>query len=256
MTKLAQLIAVEKGVKNRAEKKQTELYHLIQKPQLFAGLSKTYKPLKEDGLVLPSEGVLLQAKAEDVITQLTVAVTRLIDVTASKDTSNCLAKADVTVGSKVIAAQIPVTTLIFLEKALVDISTNLGKYPTLDPAQEWVYDGDAGAYRSKDPVKTIRAKKVPQAFVKYEATEQHPAQVEVFTEEVPEGTWTKTDFSGALSADRVAGIQFRVEQLLTAVKYAREQANTIDVVDVEIGANILDFVFTAPPGEGGPKTSG
>jgi hypothetical protein len=84
-----------------------------------------------------------------------------------------------------------------------------------------------------------------------EATDKHPAQVQVFTEDVLVGYWTKTEFSGALSAERVNEISTRLDELRTAVKFAREEANTIDVTDVHYGAAILDYLF-----EGGTQASG
>jgi hypothetical protein len=96
----------------------------------------------------------------------------------------------------------------------------------------------------------VRTKKIPRNHVLYEATEQHPAQVQMFTEDVIVGTWDKVQFSGALPADRITGITTRLDKLRTAVKFAREEANTTDVVDVQYGAAILDYLFG-----GGPQTS-
>ena len=43
-----------------------------------------------------------------------------------------------------------------------------------------------------------------------EATQQHPAQVQVYMEDVPEGDWTTVKFSGALPASRVRTLLERV----------------------------------------------
>jgi hypothetical protein len=137
---------------------------------------------------------------------------------------------------------VPVTYLLFLEKQLVDLHTFVAKLPVLDPAQEWTHNPAAGTFSAK-PVETTRTKKVPRNHVKAEATEHHPAQVEVYYEDVIVGRWTKTEFSGALEADTVARMLERVEQLTRAVKEAREAANGLDVEEQKVGARVLDFVF-------------
>ena len=48
-----------------------------------------------------------------------------------------------------------------------------------------------------EPVQTYRTKRVPRNHVKAEATEKHPAQVEVYYEDVTIGYWTTVKFSGS-----------------------------------------------------------
>lgn len=251
MTKLNQLIAIEKGVKSAATRTETDLYHSLEKKPLFSGLSRVYTPKdEEDGDQLPPEAVSVQIKSKDVIDQLIAALTRLFDVTATKDAANTRAQADVVVDGTVIAAAVPVTTLLFLEKELEKLAAFVGRLPKLDPAITWSYDSNRGVHVSA-PVQTVRTKKIPRNHVMYEATKEHPAQVQLFTEDVNVGTWQKVEFSGALPADDVTAIAARLDKLRTAVKFAREEANSIDVTDIHYGANILHFLF-----EGGTQVSG
>ena len=78
---------------------------------------------------------------------------------------------------------------------------------------------------------------------KAEATREHPAQVQVYHEDVVIGYWTKTDFSGAIPERRQRELLARVEQLQDAVKKARETANTTEVEWQKQAANLLTFVF-------------
>lgn len=252
MTKLNQIIAIEKGVKNQTARVETDLYHALEKKPLFQGLSRVYTPKdEEDGDRLPPESVAVQIKSGEVIAQLNTALTRLIDLTATKDQSNTLARGDIVVDGTILVAQVPVTTLMFLEKELEKLAAFIGRLPVLDPATTWSYDTNRGVYVAP-PVSTVRTKKVPRNHVLAEATKEHPAQVQIFTEDVLVGTWEKIEFSGALPADSINGIAFRLDKLRTAVKFAREQANTIEVVDVQVGAAILSYLF-----EGGtPQVSG
>jgi hypothetical protein len=243
VTKLNQILAIEKGVKNQTARVETDLYHLLEKRPLFAGLSRTYVPKdEEDGDRLPPESTSVQVKANDVLSQLTDVLVRLIDLTATKDTANTKAKADVVVDGRTIATGVPVTTLIFLEKELEKLAAFVGRLPQLDPAVTWAYDANRGVYAS-EPVQTVRTKKVPRNHVLAEATEHHPAQVQLFHEDLIVGTWTKVDFSGALPADEIAAIATRLDKLRTAVKFAREEANSLEVHDVHYGAGVLGYLF-------------
>lgn len=242
-SKLNQIIAVEQGVKSRAKDRVTELYHSLQKSALLNGISRTYQPKDEDGDHLPAESTLVQVKVPEVLRQVQEALTRLFDVTLTKESANVKAKADVVVGDVTIATDVPVTYLLFLEKQLVDLRTFVSKLPTLDPASKWVYDSNDGVNKT-EPVQTTKSKKVPCNWVKADATDKHPAQVEIFHEDVIVGTWTKVDSSGAIPATRKAELVARVDALSTAVKFAREEANSLEVTDREIAANVFEYLFS------------
>lgn len=242
-TKLNQIIAIEKGVKNQAHRIETELYQSLAKTVLFSGLSRTYRPKDEDDRDLqPPESTSVQLKGEELIKQLIGSLTRFIDVTATKDATNTLAKADVVIDGVTLAAGVPVPTLIFFEKEIVKLEAFVKSIPQLDPAKNWAYDANVGVHRA-DAVETTRTKKLPRNHELSPATDKHPAQVQVFTEDVLVGYWTKIDFSGALPADRIAAIQDRLDRLKTAVKYAREEANNTEVVDVHYADSLLHYVF-------------
>lgn len=239
---LNKLIAIESGVKTATKRKETDLYHVLQKSALLNGISRTYQPKDDDADKLPSETTLVQVKVEKVVRELATELTRLFDVTLTKEMGNSQAKADVIVDGKTLLKQVPVTYLLFLEKQLVDINTFVSKLPVLDPASEWVYDGNNDVHATT-PVQTVKTKKVPRNWVKAEATDKHPAQVEIFHEDVIVGTWTKVDFSGAVPATRKAELLARVEKLITAVKFAREEANSLVVEDQYAGDKVFSYLF-------------
>lgn len=242
MGKLNQVIAVVSGKKTNATKVITEVYHLIQKNALFDGISRTYQPKDEDGDKLPKEEKAIQTKAGELVKIVVSAMTEMYDVVATQDTANCVAKADVKVGSTIVLKQVPVTHLLFLEKQLNDVSTFVGKLPTLDPSETWVYNKAADHYATP-PSETTRTKKVPKAFVKYQATKEHPAQVESFQEDVIAGYWKTIKFSGAIPAQEKNQMLERVRQLHEAVVRAREEANGIEVSPVSVGKSVFDFIL-------------
>ncbi|MDI1462793.1 hypothetical protein QEZ54_17595 [Catellatospora sp. KI3] len=242
MAKLNQIIAVEKGVKSRSFQDLTEAHHAVQKPALLSGISRTYQAKDEEGEQLPPEATRVQARAEDVLRQISTTLTRLFDVTATKDATNCVARADVVVDDRVLLSDVPVTYLLFLEKQLTDLHTFVKKLPVLDAAESWVFSDSADCW-STEPVRTIRTKKVPRNHVKAEATEKHPAQVEVYYEDIAVGYWTTVKFSGALPAKRVSVLLDRVERLQQAVKFAREEANNTEAVDRHVGEKVFGYLF-------------
>lgn len=240
--RLSQIVAVQKAVATTANRAVTDGYHTLQKAPLVTGISRTYQPKDEEGERLPPESTKVQVKASDVVAMTAREMTRLFDVTATKDWGNCEAKADVVVDNVALLTGVPVSYLLFLEKQLTDLATIVKTVPLLDPAEEWSHDPATGAWRTA-PTQTMRTRKVPRNHVKAEATDRHPAQVEMYFEDVSVGTWTTTKFSGAMDAATRAALLGRIEKLHHAVKFAREEANTTEVRDQKVGETIFDYLL-------------
>jgi hypothetical protein len=109
VAKLNQIIAVEKGVKSGALRDLTDAHHSLQKPALLSGISRTYQPTDEEGEQLPPESTRVQVKGEEVISRTTAILTRLFDVTATKDWANRDARADVVVDGRTVLSDVPVS---------------------------------------------------------------------------------------------------------------------------------------------------
>lgn len=242
MTKLNQIIAVESGIKGKATRDETDLYRVLAKPAPFTGISRVYRKKDEDGDDYPSESVPVQITVDDVLEKLTGSLTRLFDVTLTKEVANAQAKADVVVDGNVLLSDVPVTYLLFLEKQLVNLNTFVSKLPVLDPTVRWHKDENTGTYASDD-TETAKGKKVLKVLEKSPATDKHPAQVETYHEDVVIGYWTKVDFSGNIPATRKAELLDRVEKLSTAVKFAREEANSATVVDEHVADTVFGYLF-------------
>jgi hypothetical protein len=244
VAKLNQIIAVEKGVKSKSFADLTDAHQAVQKSAPLAGISRVYQPKDEEGEQLPPESTRVQLKTEEILRQVAETLTRLFDVTATKDWSNLTARADVTVDELTIARDVPVTYLLFLEKQLTDLHTFVAKLPVLDPAENWTQDGaPAGCWRSA-PATTMRSKKVPRNHVLYEHTPQHPAQVQMYNEDIPVGDWTTIKLSGAMPARQVRALTDRVTALQHAVKYAREEANATEITDRHAGEAIFEWLLS------------
>ncbi|WP_049570367.1 hypothetical protein [Streptomyces sp. SBT349] len=242
MAKLNQIIAVEKGVKSKAQQDLAGVQHGLTKPALLAGISRTYQPKDEEGEQLPPESTRVQVKAEDVLRETAKTLTRLFDVTATKDWANRTACADITVDGETLLREVPVSYLLFLEKQLGELGGFLRRLPVLDAAESWSQDPSTDWWKT-EAVRTVRTRKVPRNHVKAEATENHPAQVEVYYEDIPVGYWTTVKFSGALPARRVNELLERLEKLQQAVKFAREEANGAEVTDRRVGEAVFGYLF-------------
>ncbi len=242
MPKLNQIIAIQAGKKAQAKETLTEAYHQIKKPELLSGLVRTYQPRDEGGEQQPEERKHVQVKVNDLINRVTRDLNEMFDVVATQDSANCQAKADVVVDGRKLLENVPVTHLLFLEKQLVDIRTFVEALPVLDAAEEWEYKPEFDSFVSRSS-RSNRTKKVPKSHVKYEATKEHPAQVEMYMEDVWVGTWTTVKFSGAIPAAVRNAMLERLRKLLDAVKAAREDANGQDVRPVKVGAAVLGFIF-------------
>jgi hypothetical protein len=239
---LNQILAIEKGSKNRAEQGLTKAYQLLQKADLLEGLEKTYQPKDEEGDQLPPDSKRLQVRAPEVIKSVSQDLLGYLDITLTKDAANCTAKADVVVDGQVIANDVPVTTLLFLEKKLADLHTFFSKLPVLNPAYDWRSDDARDCYVT-EPRQTARTNKIEEPVMLAAATEKHPAQVQLRAKDVLVGYWTTVNLSGALPASRVNELKARVEKLQDAVKAAREAANSCNVEHQHIGEKIFGYLL-------------
>jgi hypothetical protein len=196
MAKLNQIIAIEKGIKSQVVQQLTETQRTLQKSSLFSGISRTYRPKDEEGEQLPPESNKVQVTADEIINETRSVLTKLFDITATKDWTNCHARADVVVNGQTVLTQVPVSYLLFLEKQLSDLHAFIKKLPILDASERWTFDPNSDCWAT-EPVQTLKTFKMPRNHVKAEATEHHPAQVEVYYEDVTVGYWRTVKFSGA-----------------------------------------------------------
>jgi hypothetical protein len=241
MTKLNQVLAAEKGIKDRVHKELSTLHKLDQKPTLFNGMSRVYAKKSDDGEDFPAEGTKVQMIAEDVLQRVSVLMTELIDITAAKDTANCNAIGTLTIGGQIYS--LPVTQLLFLESKLVDMKDIVDKMPTLDSADDWTFDQNSKLAKSA-PSQTSKTKKVQKALVLLQSTGKHPGQAVQITEDEIVGFWTTIKMSGALPLPRKQQLLERIEKMITAVKQSREQANLVDAPDMKIGQALFQQLLS------------
>jgi hypothetical protein len=244
MIKLNAALGLLQGVKSRVRDELSLAYRTVQKPDLFSGFQKSYLPLDEEGEKLPPENKIVQYTFDGLIAQLVPGLARLIDLQAAVDAGNQVASGQLRLSAELAFEEVPVSTLLWLEKQFTDLRTLVLSAPVVDPAKVWSRDENTGLLVT-DARTTTRTRKVPRSIVLYDATDKHPAQVQAFQADEIVGSWTTTDQSGALTLVRQRQLLARIDGVLEALKLAREEANATEVPDQNVGRDLLDFVFRA-----------
>lgn len=242
MSHLSQIIAVEKDIKEKAAQALGHAQGQFGNGTLLSGIARTYTPKDEQGEQLPPESTRVRVKVKDELARVKVRLSDLFDVTATKDYTNCTAKADVTVEGKVLLSAVPATYLLFLEKQLGELAAFVKRIPTLDASEEWDYDTAHDCWATP-PSETIRTKKDKKSQIAFAGNEHHPPQFIVWDEDVPQGRWKTIKYSGAMTIREQNDISERIERLQRAVKFAREEANRTEAKQQVIGDAILKYIF-------------
>lgn len=241
--KLHQLLAISEGVKSRVSRAKTEIYKLIQKRDLFFGLEKNYRPNTEDGYIYPSEKKLVQATVKEQIQAFANLTIDLYDTIATLDKTNQSAVGDIIVNGTTIASNVPVSTLLFLEKQITDFKTFFENLPVLDSAEKWSVDPNTGLYES-EVRNTNKTKKITDwKVIDGTMTDKHPAQIKEYSQDINEGVWSQVLYSGAVYQTTKNALVRKAEQLLEAVVVAREGANSIEIIEFNIGKDLTSFLL-------------
>lgn len=241
--KLYEVIAIEKGIKQRNYQEIEKLHKVIQKPDLFSGHSRTFKPLNDEGERYPDENKKVQSLVAEILRQAADHSKQIFDIEATRDKTNCQAIADVVLeDGTVLVSAVPATTLLYLEKALTDWRTLVQGLPVLDPAEDWEFDPNSELHKTGVMV-THKTSKVEEPLVLIQPTKEHPGQAKTITKDIVVGHWHTTKMSGAIPADQKSAMWRRANQLIDAVKSARERANATEVVEMKIGESLFAFLL-------------
>jgi hypothetical protein len=249
--RLNQVLAEERSIKSRADQVVTDLHQRMQKPALLGGLSKTYRPAVEPSSPeeqekvekFPPEYVQVQLKASDALREIHRSLLQLFEITAKKDATNCVARADVVIDGKVVVKDVPATHLLWLEKQLTLLRSVVEKTPVLDPSEKWKLDASTGLFAT-DPVERARQEKEQKPLVLFPATKEHPAQTQLVTVDRVVGYWTHVKFSGARPDPEVKAMVERLDKAIRAVKSARAQANMTEAAGGPSTAALLEYVLS------------
>ena len=247
--KLHQLLAILQSKRGAFQDTLTRNYTpRLSRKDSFDGLEKVYHSANvkdgEDTAAFDasmSEKKKVALTVTQVLAMIREPLVEAMDAVFTVDVTNCEAKADLVVDGHVLVKNVPISTLLWLEKQFKDVTTFLDAIPVLDPAQDWEYSGE-DLYKTKPRVANRTTKK-QKVLVKYEATDKHPAQTEIITEDEIVGHYETTTFSGAIKPDVKRELVRKAKAVLEAIKLAREEANSTQVTPSEMGKNLLDFIL-------------
>ena len=242
--KTVQYLAIAGQVKDDTRARMAQLLHVAGQEGMFRGLKRDYRKRfpEENGVQYPPESQKVRVTAADVLDMLGTVMTRQLDLALTLDTANAASKSDVTVGGERLLRDVPVTHLLYLANQLEEVRKVIAALPELDPGKDWdVKDMPPGQYRAP-AVESPKREKVPGKFVLYEATKEHPAQVQRLDTDEVTGYWTEVAFSGAIDPKRKLLLLARVDELAAAVKMAREDANTASAPERKEGEVIFGWL--------------
>lgn len=244
--KLHEVLAVEgelAGVNKRilAETHAT----LSKKEDHFLAWHKTYDPKDEDGETFPEEHHEMVTTVPAKLAYMFKQIAPYIDAVAQKERTNQEAVADLEVDGQVIAEGLPATFLLGLESKLKDWRAVLDSAPTLAPGKKWTADEAKGknVWVSEHDDKRNKTQKTVMSKVLYEATKEHPAQIEKWNENVVVGWTAQKNWSGMLSPAQKSEMLGRLDMLARSVKKARQRANSAELVKVKIGEDLAKFIM-------------
>lgn len=239
-----QIIALVQGKKSRATKMLTTVHHGWGKERT-AGQVRTYRPVDDDGEQFAPQSQIVQVRVNDELGKVKAQLIDFYNIVAMQEGGNTEATGSIKVGGTVLAPDVPVTVLLFLDKQLTELRTLALKLPTLATDKVWVVDANKNCHAT-EPEKTVKTQKVTEALVLYPATTEHPAQTQLVQKDRTIGHWDTIHLSGALPETERNAIVERIEELQDAVKVAREEANSQEVKgQATIGEAILGYVFTS-----------
>lgn len=239
---LHQFVSVSQGHRKASDGVRTRIYQALQKEDFYRGHERTYRPYNDEGEAQPPEVKRVQKKVLEDLAEFIKSSVETARTVGTVDAGNCIAKADVIVDGKTIAAGVPVSHLLWLEKQFVDLKTVVEKLPTLDPAKKWSLDPNTGLYKT-DEEWTVRTQKQKKTHVAVPATDKHPAQVMVYDEDTPVGKWQRVDYSGAIQETRRQELVKRILAIIDGVVQARERANSTPVESVNVAKGLYDYVL-------------
>lgn len=246
--KLHELLAVHANHETQVEKTSGELRDTFtKKEQRFRETLVVIKWNEQGKPDTKEEQSALQTTVADEMNWIVGFYANAVDVEHQIDKANQQAIADVILPDGTIILQaVPATTLLSLEKRLNKFQELCATIPTLDPTKAFEIDTTfrkPGVYKSRE-VQAPKTAKFERPLVLYEATKEHPAQVQLKSYDEVVGFRHSVEWSGMITPAAKAEIHARVDVLIRAVKQARARANSVEVdTDAKIGKTLFNFIL-------------
>lgn len=253
MSKLHEILAVEKTRVSAAQKLIADTHNKFGKFDFFQGHEKTLKMIEDS----PQNEAIENAARDVRNLPTTVSETldyaldywaKAEDVIFQKNRSNQYAVSDLFFRDTLVAKDVPVDELMGLESRLTDLRKVFEAMPTLVASTRWEVDaasGRHGAWVAEAPEVTTKTEKTTTPVVLYQATDKHPAQVKEVTSDKIVGTFTLRKTCGAATTWQKAESLAIIDELIVQIKQARMRANSVEANTAAIG-NVLKELILKP----------
>lgn len=242
---LHQLLAVENDRRQQANNIMQETIDTFTKKQdRFDGIFKTYEPYEETNQKIAPEIKEIVTSVKEKLVYTAKSITNAIDTHISKEETNSsgLVKSELKINTSFSFGELSATSLLALEQYIVKIRTMYKTIPTLDPTKQWKLIDDK-IYNTNEEIK-YRTEKKTETIVKYEATKEHPAQVELINIDKQVGEYKTIYSSGRITPYQKSLLLERIDFLLNAIKIARAKANQAEVNQIKLGSKIFQYIHT------------
>lgn len=244
-TKLHEILAVENDLEKVATNVIEEAKNTFnKKANLFQGQVKTAEMFDDDTPAPAPEVIKLEETVPSKLRYVGKAVARWLDVVLQKEATNQKAVADLVVDGQVLATAVPATFLLGLENKVKRLRDMYLQIPTLQPGIRWEPAPNEGenVFAAADPIERFITQKQTKSTVLYEATKEHPAQIDKWSEDVKVGRYLIAPTSGMITPAHKAEILDRLDRLAQGAKAARMRANSAEVEKITIGQTLVDFI--------------
>lgn len=251
MAKLHELLAVEADLEGKSRRVQEEAVSVFKgKPHLFQGKLRTLELFTGDDEVSKKASEDAERQEQVLVTTVPAKLSYLWEslephwnAVAQKEATNQTAKADVIVNGTTIIRDMPVTFLLSLESRLKALRAIYEVIPTLEPNINWVEAPDLGANIRKAPeTSTLKTAKVEEYRTIAPPTDKHPAQIVKQDKVVNVGVYKQTSTSGLVTPAQKSAWLSRIDELLRAVKQARQRANEAAIVSMDPTAALRRYI--------------
>lgn len=246
MAKLHEVIAVENELQAVSQKMLDECKNTFNKKVTHFLESNRVLTMFDEGRKDENltEFQAMVSNVDDRLAYTEKHVIKYFDLIARKEATNQNAKANIVIDGVELIADVPATLLLGLESRLKKVREIYEAIPTLQPGIDWKLDNKRGKgiYVTSKPTESMKTEKQVTHKVLYEATKEHPAQIEKWNTDVAIGRNVNTVWSSMLSPADKANLLERTDTLIRAVKKARQRANTEKVVDLNIGKVLFDYI--------------
>jgi pterin-4a-carbinolamine dehydratase len=242
MTKIHELLAIERGTADRARDAMTAFLDLVEssdKP--FTGLVKSYQPYDEGERGEPVKTSLPAFNVGDEFEKALAFLQQWSTASARKDEANACAYADVILDGDVCVGRLPATALLTMAARFTKLLTVAKAIPTNSASESWKWNNDEGWYEHS--TQHTRTQQVARVIKKAEATEHHPEQADVWMQDVSVGTVTATALSTMWPAHRKRDLIAKINEVIEALTGARKRANDTDIEEQKpIYEALFDYI--------------